>query len=35
VGGGKELAVRFQAGVPMFQKDFFAGMARVAEVAKQ
>jgi type VI secretion system protein ImpL len=32
---GKELAVRFQADVPMFQKDFFAGMACVAEVAKQ
>jgi type VI protein secretion system component VasK len=32
---GKELAVRFQADVPMFQKDFFAGLACVADVAKQ
>jgi type VI secretion system protein ImpL len=35
IEGGKELTVRFQADVPMFQKDFFASMACVAEVAKQ
>lgn len=34
-GGTKELTVRFQADVPMFQKDFFASMACVGEVAKQ
>jgi hypothetical protein len=35
IEGGKELTVRFQADVPMFQKDFFASMACVADVAKQ
>jgi type VI protein secretion system component VasK len=35
IEGGKELTVRFQADVPMFQKDFFASLACVAEVAKQ
>jgi type VI secretion system protein ImpL len=35
IEGGKELTVRFQADVPMFQKDFFASMSCVAEVAKQ
>jgi type VI secretion system protein ImpL len=35
IEGGKELTVRFQADVPMFQKDFFAGLACVADVAKQ
>jgi type VI secretion system protein ImpL len=35
IEGGKELTVRFQADVPMFQKDFFARLACVADVAKQ
>jgi len=35
IEGGKELTVRFQADVPMFQKDFFAKLACVADVAKQ
>ena len=35
IDGGKELTVRFQADVPMFQKDFFSRLACVADVAKQ
>jgi len=35
IEGGKELTVRFQVDVPMFQKDFFAGLQCVADVAKQ
>lgn len=35
IEGGKQLTVRFQVDVPMFQKDFFAGLACVADVAKE